>query len=59
MAHPHNRADYLKMVFQELRRYIFPLGDFYVKLALRRLRDAVCLTPAEAEAIRIALKKTG
>jgi hypothetical protein len=59
MAHPHNRADYLKMVFQELRRYIFPLGDFYVKLALRRLRDAVCLTPTEAEAIRIALKKTG
>ena len=58
MAHPHNRADYLKMVFQELRRYIFPLGDFYVKLALRRLRDAVCLTPTEAEAIRIALKKT-
>jgi len=58
MAHPHNRANYLKMVFQELRRYIFPLGDFYVKLALRRLRDAVCLTPTEAEAIWIALKKT-
>ena len=56
-AHPQNRAAYLKMVFQELRRYHLPLGEFYVKRALRRLRDAVCLTPTEAEAIWIALKK--
>lgn len=62
-AHPQNRAAYLKMVFQELRRFYLPLlhlplGEFYVKRALRRLRDAVCLTPTEAEAIWIALKKS-
>jgi hypothetical protein len=51
LAHPHNRVDYLKMVLEGLRRYNFPLGDFYVKLALRRLRDAVYLTPTEAAAI--------
>ena len=60
LAHPHSRVDYLKTVLEGLRRYNFPLGDFYVKLALRRLRDAVYLTPTEAAAIWaiwIALRK--
>ena len=57
LAHPNNRADYLKTVFHEMRRYILPLGDFHTKVALRKLRDAVLLMPKEAEAIWIALKK--
>ena len=58
IAHPHKRSEYFKMVYQELRRYIYPLGNVYIKRALQALRDGVYLTPKEAEAIWIAMTKT-
>lgn len=48
LAFPRDRNQYVKAIYRDLCRYIVPLGDFYTKLALRRLREAVRLAPKES-----------
>ena len=51
----NDRNGYLKYVFDALRREVFPLGLVPLRRALQSLRNAVYLSPKEAEAIWVAL----
>lgn len=51
----HDRDEYLKYIYQALRRDTLPLGIIPLRQALQSLRNAVYLSPKEAEAIWTAI----